>query len=338
MIPCTPTRTRFRVRRAPAVRAPHPALLVAALLAFLALPGAAATAEEAHDVDPVVEKLVKSAPGRGYLEAHRGVEAPLPLLGGPVETTVRQTSGGVHVALPAKRDLDPRVFGTPELPQAVFGTPGINGVPPKAREVEGGRFTRMKKKTPFGDEAIVMAKGRLELRAHDETATDAATTQDTVTFQASWQDGDGNTYAVRCCEKLAAHGVEYPTFGGVVTNHILHGWSRIGTALMPTEYAYVAFWGMGAVLKNGELRAKPRLVHGMLTEYVRTEGYELAHDHEVTPTRRHFHLMVPPMMPDMEEGRFHHESLPTGFELPNGKTLPFWHVMFGNLEIESSRG
>jgi len=47
---------------------------------------------------------------------------------------------------------------------------------------------------------------------------------------------------------------------------------------------------MGAVLKNGEVLDKPRLVHGMLTEYVLTEGYKLAFDDQVTPTAQHFHL------------------------------------------------
>jgi len=82
---------------------------------------------------------------------------------------------------------------------------------------------------------------------------------------------------------------------------------------------------------------KPRLVHGMLTEYVRKEGYKLAFDDEVTPTRQHFHLMVAPFMPVMEEGRFTKKPVKTGFNLPNGMELPFWHVMFENLEIDSKR-
>lgn len=30
-----------------------------------------------------------------------------------------------------------------------------------------------------------------------------------------------------------------------------------------------------------------------------------------------------------------HEVVNTGFELPSGKTLPFWHVMFAKLDIDS---
>jgi len=107
--------------------------------------------------------------------------------------------------------------------------------------------------------------------------------------------------------------------------------------LMPTEYTYFAFWGMGQVSKNGEVLDKPRLVHGMLTEYVRKEGYKLAKDDEVTPSRRHFHLMVAPFMPDMETGHFKHVPVKTGLKLPNGMELPFWHVMFETLDIKAKR-
>lgn len=311
-----------------------PAVLAGLCLAlFTSAPGVAAGGSEAP-----LQKVVTMAPARGYLAAHAHETHPLPLLGGPVTVDVNQTAGGVHVALPDKRRLDPDVFGTPELPRAFGGTPGINGVPPAARGVADGHYTVMKKPSPFGDKAIVLPGGQLSLHAVDATATDAATSDDRVKMKASWQDKAGNTFEVRCCARLATHGVEFPTFGGVVTNHILHGFSRIGTALMPSEFTYVAFWGMGEVRKNGEVLARPRLVHGMLTEYVRTSGYKLAFDREVTPSRRHFHLMVPPMKPLPSEGRFEHDPVPTGFELPNGMQLPFWHVMFDNLEVKASRG
>ncbi len=272
------------------------------------------------------------------LAAHKDVQRPLGLLGGPITVEVRQPSGGVFVALPDQRRLDARVFGTPDMPRMTTGTPGVTGVPPMARETEDGRYTRMAAPSPFGDAHVVLPDGVLELTATDATATDAAATEDEVEMRASWKDGDGNTYEVRCCAMLATHGMEFPTFGGVVTNHILHGFTGIGTALMPSEYAYLAFWGMGEVRKNGEVVDAPRLVHGMLTEYVRTEGYRLATDEEVTPTRTHFHLMVAPFKPVPEQLTFEQDPVQTGFTLPNGMTLPFWHVMFENLEVDADRG
>jgi len=277
------------------------------------------------------------APARGYLDAHRSQTRPRGLLGGALDIKLSQTSGGVFVALPDHRKLDADVFGTPDHPRAFGGTPGINGMPVMGREQSGGKFTQTRKLTPFGDKHTVMAEGRLRIEAVDATATDAATTKDRVHMMASWKDKAGNTYGVRCCKMLAAHGVEYPTFGGVVTNHILHGFTRIGTALMPSEYTYFAFWGMGSVEKNGRVVDKPRLIHGMLTEYVRTAGYHLAMDSQVSPGQLQFHLMVPPMKPVKGKGHFAHSPVKTGMKLPNGMTLPFWHVMFESVTVDAHR-
>lgn len=277
-------------------------------------------------------------PYQGYLQAHDGVTHPRHLLGGALDVSISQKAGGVFVALPDRRALDADVFGTPAAPRSFAGTPVISGLPVRMRDTAGGRFTTAIPPSPFGDKYIVLADGKLKLALHDATATDAATSEDRVQLDASWKDKNGNTYEVKCCAMLATHGLEYPTFGGVVTNTILHGSSRIGTPLMPTEFTYAAFWGMGAVLKNGKVQAQPRLIHGMLTEYVRTAGYKLAADSEVGATRLQFHLMVPPLMPDMQSGHFVKSAVPTGFDLPNGTQLPFWHVMFENLTVEARRG
>lgn len=314
----------------------------AALLLGLGLLAATAVSAQAQEKMSKKQKkmlvtLKQMNKADGYLEAHRDVENPMELLGGPISFTIQQETGGARVALPDNRDLDSNVFGTPKMPLAFTGTPGMSGVPVPFRKKKGRQFTTLKKKTPFGDKSTVMANGKMMLKAKDVTATDAATTDDEVQFKASWEDKKGNTYAVKCCEMLASAGKEFPTFGGVMTNHILHGFTGIGTPLFPSAYTYAAFWGMGAVMKNGEVVDKPRLVHGMLTEYARKEGYKLAKDSEVTPQRRHFHLMVAPFMPVKDGHSFTHKNVSTGFTLPNGKELPFWHVMFQNLEIDSER-
>ena len=282
------------------------------------------------------EELKTMEPARGYLEAHADQDEPMNLLGGGMKVSVEQDSGGVFVALPAHRDLDEDVFGVPGMPRSWAGSPGVTGVPPKARGAKNGKYTKMKKRSPFGDAYTALPGGTMELEAVDQTATDAKNTKDRVQFAASWKDEGGNTYEVVCCEKMASAGIEYPTFGGVVTNHIMHGWSHIGTPLMPTMFNYVAFWGIGNVKKNGEVIDANRIVHGMLTEYVRGEGYRLVHDHEVTPSRLHFHLMVAPVVPSDDGESFDHRAVNTGLQMKNGETLPFWHVMFAKLDIDAT--
>ena len=285
----------------------------------------------------MMKMLKDMAPAKGYIKAHETVEEPLELLGGPISVSIEQSGGKVYVGLPDKRKLDPRVFGNPKMPMKFAGTPGITGVPLMARDVENGKYTEMNMLSPFGDKHMTMMNGNLKINAMDVTATDGAKTKDMVKMDATWQDKDGNTYEVKCCEMLAAHGMEFPTFGGVVTNHILHGFTGIGTPLMPSEFTYFAFWGMGAVLKNGKVLDKPRMIHGMLTEYVRKEGYKLAFDDEITPTAQQFHLMVAPFKPVMAEDTFAKSPVKTGLKLPNGMELPFWHVMFESLKVNSER-
>ena len=317
-------------------------LALALASAALMLPASRGLAQGAMKMDPAarkaaIAKMQSLNQTRGYLDAHKGEMKPLDLLGGPVSVSIRQQSGGVFVALPGKRALDPVVFGPKMMPRHYAGTPIITGVPPILRQPDGKGGQQTAVPTPFGNKFVVMANGKLKIKALDATATDAATTQDSVRMMASWQDAAGNTYSVKCCLKMAAHGVEFPTYGGVATNIIMHAFTGIGTPLMPSEFTYFAFWGMGEVDKNGETLDKPRMIHGMLTEYVRKSGYALGFDRDVTPTRLQFHLMVAPFMPDMQHGVFVKKPVKTGMTLPNGKPLPFWHVMFENLDVAAQR-
>lgn len=89
-------------------------------------------------------------------------------------------------------------------------------------------------------------------------------------------------------------------------------------------------------MKNGEVIDGPRPIHGMLTEYARTEDCELVFDENVDPTRRYFHIMVAPIVP-AEGGGLQNQPVSTGFTLPNGEELPFWHVMFEDLNVAAER-
>lgn len=286
--------------------------------------------------DPNQTQPQQAAPASGYLESHKSVQQPFEILGGPIRVSVRRPSGAAQLALPDYRRLDPRVFGTPDLPQACGGTPLMCGIPIDWRAQENGKYTTLRRPSPFGDELTALRNAKFTLEAVDATATDAATTRDSVRFEASWEDSQGNTYTVRC-DKVLPYGVEHPVFGGVVTNHILYGFTRIGSPLLPTEFAYVAFWGTGETLKNGTVTDTPVLVHGMLTEMIRVDGRKLAMDDQVTPTRRYFHVLVPAFLPAKDNRSYTPHDVRTGFLLADGRELPFWHVMFENPEIDSRR-
>jgi len=233
-----------------------------------------------------------------YTMGHASQATPPGRLGGPLTVTVTQRKGSTRFVLPGPRFLDPSVFGTPDSPVGFDPAPfPLLGIPLELRKQAHGKYTFVDHATPFSDWYEV-GVGSVHMTVVDATAIDGARTKDKIDFEATFQLPDGSDYRVTC-KKPLAHGMAFPFFGGVVTNHLLHGETGIGTRLMPTEYTYVAFWGVGDVYKNGKLINKDHMIHVMVTEAVRGEGYKLQFDGGVgNPTTvRTMHLMIPPYKP-----------------------------------------
>ena len=175
-----------------------------------------------------------------------------------------------------------------------------------------------------------LPNGKLMLDAVDATASDTALTSDTVNFEASWSDPQGNTYAVHC-HQVVPTGL-YPVFGGVVTNHILYRASAADTSVLSAEFAYVAFWGIGDVLKNGQIMDRHVAVQGALTEGVGPES-----DRPAATTGKRFHVIVPPWQCAPGQKVFVAHEVHTGLVLPSGRELPFWHVVFDDPQVRAVR-
>lgn len=228
-----------------------------------------------------------------YTRAHAMNPSPPDRLGGPVEIKVSIKGGSIRWALPGPRQLDPAVFGTPDHPLGWEKNPfPLVGIPIKMRQQKDGAYTIADHATPFSHWATV-GVGDLEMTLVDATAIDGAKTKDKVSFVATFKAPDNShTYRV-VADMPMAHGKFFPTFGGVVTNHLLHGSTGLGTKLMPAEYTYVAFWAKGKIFVDGKLTNDNHLVHVMITEGVRKKG-KLQFDGGVTGVGRVLHLMVPP--------------------------------------------
>lgn len=284
-----------------------------------------------------------------WVQSHAQIENPAPILGGPLEVTAEQALGGAAFwVFPGPRELDRSVFGTPEQPIGYYPAPfPLYGVPVEMRAVNeaGDAFTQVTQPTAFSDD-FSPTTGGFTMGLTDATATDGATTQDQIDFRAEFQSPDGvHTYVVEVRQPLS-HGFAFPFFGGVATNLLLHGISGIGTPLMPTEYTYAAFWGVGTISRDGEVVNESHLVHVMVTEPVRGEGYELVTDANVpapnaVPTAMTVHLMVPPYevtggQPPVAESPVQTDVT---VESPQGEVQqPFFHVMFNSFTIDATRG
>jgi len=231
-----------------------------------------------------------------YTKAHSQHDTPPERLGGPLTVELTQQDGVTYFVLPGPRELDPSVFNTPEQPVGFDPAPfPLLGVPLDKRLSADGRYTIADAATPFSDWAE-SGEGSVTMTLKDVTAIDGANTKDAIDFEADFEAPDGTPYRV-VCKKALPHGLAHPFFGGVVTNHLLHGVTGIGSKLMPTEFVYAAFWGVGDVYRGDQKIAEGQMVHGMVTEFVRGGGYELMFDRNVQPVGQTFHLMIPPFKP-----------------------------------------
>lgn len=228
-----------------------------------------------------------------YTRAHAMNPSPPDRIGGPVKIKVSVKRGSVRWNQPGPRRMDPAVFGTPDHPLGWEKTPfPLVGIPVSMRQQKDGAYTIVDHATPFGN-WLPVGTGDLEMILTDATAIDGKTTKDKVHFEATFQAPD-KSHSYRVVANMALpHGKFFPTFGGVVTDHLLHGVTGLGTRLMPTEYAYVAFWAKGKIYVDGELTNDNHLIHMMITEGVRKKG-KLQGDSGINGTGRVLHLMVPP--------------------------------------------
>ena len=256
-----------------------------------------AVAQSAVSSESAVAQDKTPGPGlHAYTRGHSETQNPPERLGGSMKVTVKQKNGSTRFILPGPRALDPQIFGTPERPAGFDPAPfPLLGIPLAKRHTtdDGSRYTIVDQANPFSNWHEV-GVGSVDMTVVDATAIDGARTKDKIDFEATFQLPDGAKYRV-VCKKPLSHGMAFPFFGGVVTNHLLHGATGIGTRLMPTEFAYAAFWGVGDIYKDGRLINKDHMVHAMVTEVVRGDNYALQFDGGVgnPPQGITLHLMIP---------------------------------------------
>lgn len=283
-------------------------------------------------------------------------------------TEVSQSPGNItYWVLPGPRVLEEETFGTPENPEMRFrpklaaakqagGPPAVPdtlkklpflvGIPEKARTVTDDGVYLFDKPTAFSNNARII-NGEFETTMRDVVREDTpgkpGNTPDTASFEAEFNDPAGNEYRVVLDHVVKPPFPGYETQGGVLTEDFLHGSTGTGTPLMPRQYTYAAWWGLGELYINGEKVDDQRVMHLMTTEVVRDRDYNLVSsaDLPLGPDERHIrdqehhtHLMMPPVRGVPGKGPVF-DPVPTAFELPNGKKQPFMHIMFEQDDLSS---
>lgn len=283
---------------------------------------------------------------------------------GEPDRTVKQESGRiVYWVPPGPRELSPAVFGTPDdpkmrlkprvqqarqmveagkmpptVPQLLQDLPILVGVPMQARSQGPDGNWILKHPTPFPDKGRIV-QGSFQAHYWDRVQKDTpgkpGDTPDKARMEAEFTDPKGNDYRIVLDHVVKPPLPGYATDGGVILDDVHHGSTGTGTPLMPQVWTIGAFWGVGEVYVNGELESKRQVIHMMTSEIVRDREYDLALQEQmplspdewhVKGQPHHTHLIVLPIKPTNEGPVF--SPVPTAFELPNGKTQPFMHIMY----------
>ena len=243
--------------------------------------------------------MLTPAPGLHAYARARGKDLnPPERAGGPLKITVNQSDGPARLSLPGTRAMDPAIFGTPDQPAGFEPAPfPMLGVATDMRLVKDGKYTIIDHACPFSD-WDVKSRGTVKMSVVDATAIDGAYTKDAIDFEAKFELPDGAKYRV-VCKKPLAHGGAFPFFGGVVTNHLIHGGAGIAPRALPTTFAYAAFWGAGDVYKDGSLINKGQLIHVWVDENIRGKGDRMRLDADAgNPSKGlTLHMVIPPYKP-----------------------------------------
>lgn len=271
--------------------------------------GAPITGERNPDITP---------PRGSWLQARHDANDPTPLPGGPVRVTLSRQAGDV------------RVNWSEEMPTTARAAPAVPG----GNASPSPRASPPARAAPGAGRQLLMHNGRIRLRATDATVADAATTQDSVDLEASWQDDRGNTFAIRCSKAIPGS-FTHEVFGGVVTNRVLDAPAAPAAAGLPAGYAYVAFWGIGETSRNGQVQESNVVVQGVLTEATPGQRNHPPMADPLVAARLRLHVLAGPVV--HEQGHYIRRPVRTGFSGSNGKPLPFWHVTFDSLTVQTER-
>lgn len=279
---------------------------------------------------------------------------------------VQQQEGKVtYWVLPGPRKLDEQTFGTPDnpkmllepklqaakeakapptVPDVLKQVPIMVSAPEKGRKVMPNGDYIFAQPTPFSNKARII-QGSFEATFTDMVKTDPpgkpGNTPDTADFTAEFSDPQGNQYRVVLDHVVKPPFPDHQTEGGVMLDSVHHGTTGTGSPLMPEVDTIAALWGLGKLYINGELVGDHRMMHLMTSEVVRNKDYELVHtrdlplapeDRHISGQAHHTHLMMPPIKGTKKGPVF--SPVPTAFELPNGKTQPFLHIMFEQDQVE----
>ncbi|MDP9347842.1 MAG: cupredoxin domain-containing protein, partial [Gemmatimonadota bacterium] len=201
---------------------------------------------------------------------------------------------------PPQRPLTPELVreldALYERPAPLGPAPILRSRPSAVYAVGGGDIVRARlDQLPFGDRlpperrvavnnmhhytnnVVRLPRGEVRFAAFDRVLNDTRLSLDSMAFEASFTDEEGNDWRVLQTRiaPISPTPVSEPWFGGVVIDTPYHGLTKLSTEAEPTVLCKMCSWGWANVWKNGKQVAASALLHVMLTTDVRdaSKGY-----------------------------------------------------------------
>ncbi len=194
--------------------------------------------------------------------------------------------------------------GGGDIVRARSGVPPYGDSLPRERRIaEGGH-------DHYSNNVAILPRGQVRFAAFDRTRNDTRLSLDSMAFEASFTDEEGNDWYVLQTRiaPFSPTPVKEPWFGGVVIDTAYHGMTHLSVEAEPTVLCKMCSWGWADVWKNGKKVKTSALLHVMLTTDVRDKsvGYKYAcYDCRDRPIRQ-IHLDIYPQsnLPS-EDGGLH---------------------------------
>ena len=176
--------------------------------------------------------------------------------------------------------------------------------------------------SPYSN-VIDFSDATFKLTSQDATATDSPTSQDTAQLttvftlpsQVKFQT---TTYTIKLT-RLVPEGTDYPFFGGVATNTLMHGSTGIGSTLLPASQVPLSLWGFSDLYADDKLIGKDLFTHFMITVGIRDENNHLTR--QLNKNTLQAHLLV---------------SDPQQISQIPGIQEPFLHFFWNKLDFRES--
>lgn len=242
----------------------------------------------------------------------------------PDGTMTVEASGKTEWLYFDNHELDVNEFGTPEQPK------GEDIIPVENRRVNKNEtaYTTLNDTIIFSRSRDIVS-GSIFVKVTDLTAIDQDISNDKAEMEATFSGPNGSNFKI-VLNKLFPGKIPTQTFGGVGSNSLIHGHTGVGINKIFSEFAYIFFYGLGDIYRDGQLINKDMFVYFAVSQRSRAlnEDFLEGRYNVSNPMGKLIvHLVVFPRTLT-DDGTLVDVPFSTGVIGKDGKDQEFFHINY----------